>query len=97
MSAHCNNDRPSDPEVEQDEAIQRVLDESWAAKGFPRTAWNLRSMLASIGLIIVKSPDSETDPEKRLLELRAQRDAIHLEIERHIDKWVKSIQKGAVP
>lgn len=58
MSAHCSNDRRSDPEVAQDDAIQGVLDATNAAKGWPVTAWGLRSMLASVGLIIVKSPDS---------------------------------------
>jgi len=33
------------------------------------------------------------DPEERLLALRRRRNDVHQEIERHIDNWVKLIQK----
>ena len=65
--------------------------------------WNYPEQLADcpdletaqkIALALNRTADSETDPEKRLLQLRAQRNAINLEIELHIDKWVKSLQNA---
>jgi len=54
MSAHCSK---SDPDQDQDEAIQRVLSKCAAMGIWPHSAMGLRHMLASVGLVIVENGD----------------------------------------
>lgn len=59
--AGSDDDPDGSQELAVDELIQQLLDATGKVRnGFPRTAWGLRSMLASLGLIIVKSPDGGT-------------------------------------